>query len=198
MKRHYGISLAVISAFLNFFCFWYADSLLNRYFIFGLIPIAIAILLLLVCIIVSIISACRYHFEIVHDIPLIISIVTIVVLFVFPFRTAKVNVELHLYEKDRLEIVEMIKDGEITTDHLGNAKLPKGYGHLSSDGEIFVYENDSEQVISFWVFRGMLSGSVQLIYSSGDESLIYANEKGHPITDVQKLKDHWYLVETDY
>lgn len=111
---------------------------------------------------------------------------------------AKVNFELTLLEKDRLEIVEMIKDGEITTDHLGNAKLPKGYGYLSSDGEIFVYQNDNEQVISFWVYRGMLSGSIELIYSSVDESLIYANESGHPITNVKKLKDHWYLVDTDY
>ena len=53
-------------------------------------------------------------------------------------------------------------------------------------------------VISFWVFRGMLSGSIELIYSSVDESLIYANESGHPITNVKKLKDHWYLVDTDY
>ena len=111
---------------------------------------------------------------------------------------AKVNFELTLLEKDRLEIVEMIKDGEIKTDHLGNAKLPKGYGYLSSDGEIFVYQNDNEQVISFWVYRGMLSGSIELIYSSVDESLIYANESGHPIANVEKLKDHWYLVDTDY
>ena len=111
---------------------------------------------------------------------------------------AKVNFELTLLEKDRLEIVEMIKDGEIKKDHLGNAKLPKGYGYLSSDGEIFVYQNDNEQVISFWVYRGMLSGSIELIYSSVDESLIYANESGHPITNVKKLKDHWYLVDTDY
>lgn len=46
--------------------------------------------------------------------------------------------------------------------------------------------------------RGVLSGSVQLMYSSGDDALIYKNETGHKITYVEKLKDNWYLVETDY
>lgn len=116
----------------------------------------------------------------------------------FPFRTAKVNLELSLFEKYRLEVVEKVKDGELIVDSFGNSELPKGYGHLSSDGNIFVYQNDNEQVISFWVFRGMLSGSVELIYSSGDESLIYSNERGHPIVNIDKLKDNWYLVYTDY
>ena len=39
---------------------------------------------------------------------------------------------------------------------------------------------------------------VQLMYSSGAEALIYKNETGHKITYVEKLKDNWYWVETDY
>ena len=34
--------------------------------------------------------------------------------------------------------------------------------------------------------------------STGGEELIRANESGHPITKIEKLKDKWYLVETDY
>lgn len=198
MKKHIGITLAGFSFVLNILCFWYSDALFDRYFVFGLIPLGIAILILLASIVVSVVFIIRNKNQINSYIPLAISIITIILIIVFPFRTTKVNFEMVLLEQDRLEIVEMVKDGVIIADGLGNAELPKGYGHLSSDGEIFVYQNDSEQVISFWVFRGMLSGSVQLIYSSTDESLIYANETGHPITNVKKLKDHWYLVDTDY
>ena len=44
----------------------------------------------------------------------------------------------------------------------------------------------------------MLSGSIELVYSTGGEELIRANEDGHPITSVEKLKDDWYYVVTDY
>lgn len=53
-------------------------------------------------------------------------------------------------------------------------------------------------MIAFWVFRGMQSGLVQLIYSTGGEKLIRDNEAGHPIVSVDKLKDNWYYVVTDY
>ena len=198
MKKYYGVFFATFAFALNFLCFWYSDFLFNRYFIFGLIPLCLAIIVLIASMIISIVFVVRNKNRLSSCISLGISIISIIFIFFFPFRMAKVNFELTLLEKDRLEIVEMIKDGKIVIDDLGNAKLPKGYGHLSSDGEIFVYQNDNEQVISFWVFRGMLSGSIELIYSSVDESLIYANESGHPITNVEKLKDHWYLVDTDY
>ena len=62
-----------------------------------------------------------------------------------------------------------------------------------------MYINDKEgQVICFWIFRGMLSGSHQMIYSSNGEKLIKENETGHPIISVKNLKDNWYYVKTDY
>ena len=198
MKKVSTIILAVSALVINFLCFWYSDFLFDRYFVFGLIPICLAIILLITSAIISIIFVVRNKNQLNSYISLAISIIIVVLIFCVPFRTAKVNLELSLLEKDRLDIVEMVKDGKILADGLGNAELPKGYGHLSSDGNIFVYQNNQEQVVSFWVFRGMLSGSVQLIYSSVDESLIYANETGHPITNVKKLKDNWYLVDTDY
>lgn len=53
--------------------------------------------------------------------------------------------------------------------------MPK-YKYVSSDGEIYVYQNDENgTVIGFWILRGMLSGSVELIYSEGEENLIREN-----------------------
>lgn len=72
------------------------------------------------------------------------------------------------------------------------------YKSVSSDVEIYVYQNDDNQVISFWIFRGVLSGSTELIYTSTDEKLIYENKSRNLITKIIKLKEHWYYIETDY
>lgn len=98
-----------------------------------------------------------------------------------------------------MQIIEKVKNNEIEIDEYGNAELPKKLKKLSSDGEITIYKNDKEgQVICFWIFRGMLSGSHQLIYSTNGEKLIKENETGHPIISVKNLKDNWYYVKTDY
>ena len=198
MKKNSALLFAVCTFVVSFISFWYADVLFNRLWIFGLIPLILSILVLAASLIVSIVFLVRKPNVIRCYLPALISIFTIVVLVVFPFRTAKVKLELQLYEKARTRVVEMVQKGEIISDHLGNAELPVELNHLSSDGYIFVYQNDEEQVVSFWVYRGMLSGSVQLIYSSEDENLIRENETGHPIISIEKLKEHWYLVETDY
>jgi hypothetical protein len=94
----------------------------------------------------------------------------------------------------RLEIVKLIKDKELD-DKNRNIKLPK-YKYVSQDGEVHVYQNNEEQVIGFWVFRGMLSGSVELVYSSSDEKLIKENED-IDVCAITELKEHWYYVVTD-
>lgn len=198
MKKNFGLFFSLFALICNFVCFWYNDALFNRFFIFGLIPLLGAVVILIASLVISIIYLVRHLKNMRSYITLAIVILTIVLIFVFPFRMAKVKTEVYLFENKRLEVIEMVKNGDIVTDDIGNAELPDEYGYLSSDGNIFVYQNDEEQVVSFWVFRGMLSGSVQLIFSSGDDKLIYVNETGHSITDVEKLKEHWYLVNTDY
>ncbi len=198
MKNHFNLIFSVFTFVLNFICFWYADVLFNTFFVLSLIPLGASVFILLISLIVSIVFVVLHYSVAKNYISLAITLLTVIVVVIFPFRTAKVNLELYLYENDRLDIIEMVKGHELVVDHLGNAELPEGYGRLSSDGKIIIYQNDTEQVVSFWVFRGMLSGSVELIYSSTDESLIYENESAHPITSVKKLKENWYLVDTDY
>ncbi|MBQ7031423.1 MAG: hypothetical protein IJN13_03515 [Bacilli bacterium] len=93
----------------------------------------------------------------------------------------------------------MIEDNKLKVDDLGNVKLPNKYKKVSTSGEVAVYQNDEDgKVVAFWIFRGMQSGSVQLIYSTGGEELIMDNETGHPIVSIDKLKDNWYYVVTNY
>lgn len=198
MKKHVWLIYSFTTLFLNFVVFWFSDVLLNRFFIFGVIPVIISVLMLLVGLVVSFVYI--FQRKAVKEMVVSVTVLTLTVLLIvfFPFRTAKLKVEFPLYEEKRIQAVEMIADGEIDVDEMGNAKLPKQLSHVSSDGYITVYQNDSDQLICFWVFRGMLSGSVQLMYSSQGEELIYENETSHPIVDIKKIKDHWYLVETDY
>lgn len=126
----------------------------------------------------------------------VLTVLAVLVLF-FPFRTAKVKLELKRYDAPRQEVVEMVRSGQLQPyDGIGNIRLPMGYQRLSADGEVFLYQNDGEgQVVGFWIFRGAPDGSIQLIWSSGGEELIRANE--HYIVSIEKLKDHWYYVVTD-
>lgn len=181
----------------NFFSLWYADVLFNRFFVLGILPLFFSVLFLTVNLIISIFFVVRNPSERKYYGSLCITLITIVLLFFFPFRMAKVNLELCLFDTQRNQVIDMVKNMEIIPDQFGNAELPFLYEHTSSDGNIHVYRNDDEQVVSFWVFRGMLSGSVELIYSSLDETLIYETESGYFITGVEKLKEHWYLVSTD-
>ena len=198
MKWYRPFFFTIFALFLNIICFWYADVLFNRFFVLGVIPILIALVLLLACAVFSVICVIRGRERRQSVLSLMICVLTVIMIVVFPFRMAKVKMELTLFEKDRLQVIEQIVDGQLTPDKYRNLQLPRKYRRLSSDGTVHVYRNDEEQVICFWVFRGMLSGSIQLMYSSLDESLIWDQETAHPIESIEQLKEHWYLVNTDY
>ena len=198
MKKHSLLILSILLLLGFFLTLWYGDHLFNHLFILVLplyVILFVAFITLLVISIRRIVKQKEYSCFIVIA---VLALIFVLAAF-FPFRNARVRYELNRFETDRLEIVEMIKHNQLQPkDEIGNVVLPAGYGRLSSDGEVFIYQNDENgQVIGFWVFRGMLSGSFQLIYSSGGEDLIWANESGHPITKIEKLKENWYYVETD-
>ena len=131
--------------------------------------------------------------------PVIVLTVTLLLLLFFPFRIMRTKFELYLYEDIRNDIIKKIENNELAIDSLNNIVLPDQYKKASVSGEVTLYQNDEEgMVLGFWIFRGMLSGSVQLIYSTGGEQLIKDNETGHPIISMQQLKDQWYYVITDY
>ncbi len=198
VKKDRLMILSILLLFASFIAHWYADHLICTLFIFA-IPIYLFLFIFFVALLIS--SIRRYvKYKLQSDLISIAFLVLLATLVVFfPFRRAKVDFELDRFEADRLEIVEMIKNHQLEPYEGRNIKLPAGYRKLSSDGNVCVYQSDENgQVIGFWVFRGMLSGSVELLYSTGGEALIKANETGHPITLIEPLKENWYYVETDY
>ena len=198
MKKYILLIISVIVMILSFLNSWFSDQLLDSLFIFALIPSLVLFVGWIVCLVLSITKLINDR-NVFNIISFIVVILTALLVLLFPFRESKVRLELNLYEEERLEIIKMIEDNKLKVDELGNVELPDKYKNVSTSEEVAVYQNDEDgKVIGFWVFRGMQSGSVQLIYSTGGEQLIRDNETGHPIVNVDKLKDNWYYVVTDY
>lgn len=198
MKKYILLIISVIVMILTFLNSWFSDQLLDSLFIFALIPSLVLFVGWIICLVVSIIKLIKDR-NVFNIISLIVVVLTALLVLFFPFREVKVRLELNLYEDERLEIIKMIEDNKLEVNDLGNTKLPNKYKKVSTSGEVAVYQNDEDgKAIVFWIFRGMQSGSVQLIYSTGGEELIRDNETGHPIVSIDKLKDDWYYVVTDY
>lgn len=171
-KENKYLIIAILVFILCFLYNWYIDIILQMLFSLIVIPIIILFLIYNIFLILTIIDAVKTKKKSSVYSLIIYIIIPLFSLF-FPFRKCRVNLEMVLYKNEREEIISKI--------------------------EVTVYENDNDGVlICFWIMRGVLSGSVQLMYSSGAEALIYNNETGHKITYVEKLKDNWYWVETDY
>lgn len=201
MKKYYNIILSIIYLILWLINSWYADELAASFSIFYMIPSVIIFNGLFIWLLIVSINKIFKDKQYIN----IISIAILIVIFLlgqyFPFRELKVKFELNKYEQARMEIIGLIVKNEelLEKDEAGNVILPDDYKKYSATGEVTIYQNDENgQVIGFWVFRGMQSGSVELIYSTGGEELIKANETGHPIISIEKLKDNWYYVITDY
>ena len=199
IKKYLILILSICWSITAFIISWYKVELLDTFFIFSLIPyfvLMMCVIALFTLTIMGIVKDKSY----INIISLIILIAAGILIIIFPFEDVKFRYELRKYEKPRLEIVNMVKTDKLKSkDENGNVVLPKKYKRYSISGEIVVYQNDKEgQIIAFWVFRGIQSGSTQLMYSTGGEELIKVNETGHPITKIEKLKDKWYLVTTDY
>lgn len=77
--------------------------------------------MLIVGLIIAVIRVFRHKNDKKNFFALAIFVVTAVTIIFFPFRMAKVKLELPLYEEKRQQIVEMVAKGELATDDIGNA-----------------------------------------------------------------------------
>ena len=197
-KENKYLIIAILVFILCFLNNWYSDIILQSLFSLIIVPIIIIFLIYNIFLILTIVNLVKTKKK-SSLIALIIYIIIPIFSIFFPFRECKVNLEMWLYKKEIEDIIINVKNKDYVADENGNIELPKNLKKVSTSGEVTVYENDDEGVlICFWVMRGVLSGSVQLMYSSSDEALIYKNETGNKITYVEKLKDNWYWVETEY
>jgi len=196
IKKHKFIFFQTMLCLLVFINNWFGDLIINRYTFLTTFIINLLLFIGFVKLFIIIFKNFKQRNNIQNLIRITLLILTII-LSVYDFRFIKSKLELSLYMEQRMHIIEKIKNNEFIYYYENNIKLPV-YNYVSSDGEVYVYQNDKDQVIGFWVFRGMQSGSTQIIYSSKDENLIYDNECGHTIEEIIKLEEHWYYVITNY
>lgn len=200
MKDKTLLSISILISIMFFIYGWFADTLFNQLFVLSLCIPLILFICYVICCIFSI-KNLKNTKRIKDGISLFVLIGTAIVMLVFPFRLAKVKVELSLYEQDRNKIVEMVKNNElkISDDSKNELQLPKDLRKTSSDGTIMVFQDDEENtLVSFWVFRGTMSESTILIYSDDGEELIRKNSWIDQIKSIKELKEHWFYVVTNY
>ena len=199
MKKYRLLLLSILLLIATFVYGWFNDQLIGAATVLIDVPFFILLVGCCIALLVGCIKRIIGQRAYIEFLSVAVLALLIVMVVFFPFRKARVRTELALLEAKRLTVVDMVRSGELKSeDGSGNVVLPRGYKPCSASGEVYVFQNDGRgQVIAFWVFRGVLSGSVELVYSTGGEALIRANEDGHPIATVEQLKDNWYYVITE-
>ena len=162
-KRFLIISCLVL-LIICFFVNWYKDNIAMTIGVFFCLFIRIVLLIILLNLLLMIIKNKK-----ISNYFLLMILLIFVVSFI-DFRFVKVKYELKKYENQTYEIINDIRHSGYNNE---NVKLSK-YQNTSNDKSVFVYQNNEDQVISFWIYRG-LKNTVELIYSSQDENLIYDN-----------------------
>ncbi len=191
--------LLLLQLVLCLFCFldnWYKDFIVSRFTIFPQIFIRFVLIILFFKLFRKSLKYLKSKSIIIKLLSYGLFMITIILSF-YDFRLIKAKIELNLYEKERIFIINEVKNNNYSYYFENNIKLPI-YRYTSADGEIYVYKNDEDQVIGFWIYRGIMSRSIELIYSSKGEKLIYETTGGHPVNKIIKLKEHWYYVIKDY
>lgn len=196
MKKYILLISSILLLIISFFIKLYEVELLNKLFIFyHLMQIILFILLL---IIINKIIKELHKKNIINIITLIIIITNILLVLFFPFREFKTIYELKLYETERNKVLNLIKDNKLKPDKYNNISLPKSLKKVSISGEVTLYQNNEEGLqVGFWIYRGLLSSSEELIYASSEQQ-IRNNDKYNEIIKIKKLKDNWYYVITEY
>ena len=198
MMKYILLVLAFIFLIVSFILSWYSDELLDSLFVLKLLLDFLFLILIFIFLIIILKITISKGKKLVNYLTTIVLLISAII-FILPMRFIKAKVEFKLYKNERNEVINMVRNGKIKVDEYGNAKLPDKYRKISTSGEIFIYQNDEEGcVVGFWIFRGLQSGSVELIYSLNGKKNIYENETGHDLTRIEEWDKNWYYVNTDY
>lgn len=128
---------------------------------------------------------------------LILILLIIIVLFFIPFRELKARILLNKQPQELQQVISLVETNSLEIDERKNALLPKSFSKSLNMKEIVVYKNEENKtVIGFWIFRGMMSSSNLLIYSSSSKKLI-KESLTTKIISIKELKEHWYYVTID-
>ncbi len=193
MKKNILMVLVLLEFIITFLLKWFQDKIIDYLFLVSIFADVFILFsfIVLFMILNKNMSKNKSMFECFI---ILIYILNILVILFFPFRKIKTKLEFDLYMNDRLEIINLVKQQKSIYNDNNIFVLPNEYKKVSTSGKIIIYKNSSEDtMIGFWIFRGMMSGSVQIIYSSGGEDLIM--NSNFDIQHIAKLAENWFYVE---
>lgn len=142
---------------------------------------------------------CLYKIIKKKEIVNIISICILILALIINNITFNVDFVRNFFDKleKRTEVVNLIKEGKLVSGDNNDIKLPKEYKNVSADGKVSVLKNDEDnQIIGFWISRGINTDGKLYIYSSkGKDAII--EEFGKEYCEVEHLyNDTWFYVIT--
>ena len=126
MRKYLLLILSVLLLLVSFAAAWYSDHLFNTLFVLILPLFLFLVLCFIVLLVLSVRRLIKYR-----EYPCLASIAVLALLLAlivwFPFRDARVKVELNCLEADHLKVVEMIRNDQLRPkDDIGNIVLPPG------------------------------------------------------------------------
>ncbi|MPW27077.1 hypothetical protein GC105_14945 [Alkalibaculum sp. M08DMB] len=125
--------------------------------------------------------------------PLAVQVITILLLFFFPFNQIILNIDFKSNMYERQEVVAMVKNHTLKPNISYNPSLihlPEKYTHLSKGGgDIIVEKYEEEYNVFFFTFRGILDNYSGFVYTSND--VIFFEED---IKQTKKFDESWYFI----
>lgn len=194
MKKNILMVLVLLEFIITFLLKWFQDQIIDYLFLVSIFA-DVFILFSFIVLFIILNKKMSKNKSMFECFIILIYILNILVILFFPFRKIKTKLEFDLYMNDRLEIINLVKQQKSIYNDNNIFVLPNEYKKVSTSGKIIIYKNSSEDtMIGFWIFRGMMSGSVQIIYSSGGEDLIMNSNLD--IQHIAQLAENWFYVET--
>jgi energy-coupling factor transporter transmembrane protein EcfT len=129
--------------------------------------------------------------------PVSIQVVTILLLFFFPFTEIVLDIDFKINKSKREKVTQMVEDGTLKPNVSYNSSLillPEKYQQLSKGGgEIVVEKTDKGYYVLFFTYRGILDNFSGFVYSPNGQRPSNNTFDGD-FKQIEKLEGNWYWV----
>lgn len=124
MKKYSNFILSILILIFSLIKCWYSDYLLNLLFVFYIILNLILLIGYFICLIKNVRNL-KQKINVINILTTIMLVITAILVLFFPFRDIKIKYELNLYEKDRLEVINLKKIKHIFEEKRVEFPLPQ-------------------------------------------------------------------------
>ena len=173
MKNYRLLIISILFSLLTFLYNWYQYNIEDFNLVLCIILFISIFVLFNIIFLKTLINIRNKNF--IDILTLFILFIMIMINYNFNFKEIKLNVEWDKYYEKRKEVIKLVKDDKLGCIGDSNlAILPNNLKKVSQTGEIIIYKNDKyNQVIGFYIHRGIIDGDSDLIiYSNKDKSII--------------------------